>query len=90
MKKIILILTFLLMASTSWAESLVCDPQAGVTSYVLIENGEAKTVSAQADGSLRYDNVMLGSVYLAAACNSGGCSKTVNLKPSEPSNFRAE
>jgi len=90
MKKIILILTFLLMASTSWAASLVCDPQAGVTYYILIESGEAKSVPAQTDGSLKYDNMIVGAVYLTAACNSGGCSRTVNLKPSETNNFRAE
>jgi len=59
MKKIIsMVAGLILLASTAFAGPfLVCDPQEGVTEYVLefTQLGLEITVPAQADGSLRYD-----------------------------------
>jgi len=60
MKRLILLATFCLvlivLASISFADSLVCDPQAGVTDYrVLGLNPSVTIVTAQPDGSVKYN-----------------------------------
>jgi len=95
MKKIILIMAIVLMASVSWAGPfLICDPQAGVTHYKL--TGPAWVtgiVPAQADGSIRMDvsAALAGSNALTvAACRSDAvwgelCSSTVPFVFTRPS-----
>ena len=62
MKKILALLAgilFLMVGICQAAPFLVCDPQAGVTKYILdIDGVETTTISAQADGSIRYDMVV--------------------------------
>lgn len=57
MKKLLIVLAMVLMASSAWANPfIVCDPQAGVTSYKVTGAAWATgTVPAQADGSIRMD-----------------------------------
>ena len=64
MKKIILIMAMVLMASVSWAAPfLICDPQAGVTLYkfspvppaTILPTWMPASVAAQPDGSIRLD-----------------------------------
>ncbi len=60
MKKFILLGIFCLVligfVSISFADSLVCDPQAGVTDYRVLGLDSARTVvTAQPDGSVKYD-----------------------------------
>lgn len=82
MKKVLLAMAFMLVASTSFAAPfLVCDPQAGVVGYEISGLvGEPVSFIAQPDGSLKYDlaSVNNGTYTLTvAACNMWGCSSTV-------------
>lgn len=59
---------------------LVCDPQAGVEFYNVVENGTTTKVTAQADGSIKMDlsGVAEGDhSFQVAACNMWGCSENV-------------
>jgi hypothetical protein len=81
MKKLLLVMAFMLLASTSFAAPfLVCDPQAGVVGYEITGLvGEPISFVAQADGSLKYDLAAIqnGTYTLTvAACNMWGCSST--------------
>ena len=80
MKKLLLVMAFMLLASTSFAAPfLVCDPQAGVVGYEITGLGEPVTFVAQPDGSLKYDLASVNSGTYAltvAACNVWGCSST--------------
>ena len=82
--KILLISLALLLSVSTFAFSapfLVCDPQTGVETYTVIQEGEeiATDVSAESDGSLRYDlvNVTPGVYnFTAKACEGDwGCSE---------------
>ena len=57
MKKILLVVVLLLVATSSYATPyLMCDPQAGVTSYKVTGlSFVTADVPAQADGSIRLD-----------------------------------
>ena len=49
-------ITFLLPAMSRAAPFLVCDPQSGITEYIIDINGtELSVFSAESDGSMRYD-----------------------------------
>lgn len=84
MKKVLMILVgvlFILVAATEGycdKPYLVCDPEAGVTDYQVVDNGAAPVVSqALADGSLYYDlsNITEGSHHISViSCNLWGCS----------------
>lgn len=89
---IILVVTLFVLAFAwkSYGDNLVCDPQAGVMYYVVIDNESPVKVVAQADGSLKMENVDTTHIYMAAACNSAGCSRTTNIKPSDPKDARIE
>jgi hypothetical protein len=85
MKKLLLVMAFMLLASTSFAAPfLVCDPQSGVVGYEITGLGEPVSFVAQPDGSLKYDLASLpngsysGSV---AACNMWGCGPATAIAP---------
>jgi hypothetical protein len=87
MKKLLLVIAFMLVASVSFASPfLVCDPQDGVAGYEITGVGNSAPVSyvAQPDGSLKYDLASLpngsysGSV---AACNMWGCGPATAIAP---------
>jgi len=94
MKKIFLIVSMVLFASTAWAAPfLVCDPQSGVTHYKV--TGPAWVVSpviAQPDGSVKMDvaESMVGVNALSvAACISDAiwgerCSITIPFSFTRP------
>ena len=97
MKKLLLVMAFMLLASTSFAAPfLVCDPQAGVVGYEITGLGEPVTFVAQADGSLKYDLASVNSgtyTLTVAACNMWGCSSTAPFGfskqvPSAPAGLR--
>jgi len=79
MKRIILLaIGIVLMASVSWsAPFLVCDPQAGVTSYQLTGPSWVPTIPvvAQTDGSIKMD---------VAAANVGANAITVKACKTDP------
>ena len=53
---LVLVITFLLPATSRAAPFLICDPQTEVTEYIIDINGtELSAFSAEADGSMRYD-----------------------------------
>ena len=86
MKKLLLILSILLLSGASYAAPfLVCDPQAGVVGYEITGlNPETVTFVAQPDGSLKYDlsSVNSGTYTLTvAACNMWGCSAATAADP---------
>ena len=75
----LLIMLLLLPSIVSAAPFLICDPQAGVETYQVYQDGAeiAADVPAEADGSLRYDLVgVVPGVYefTAKSCNVWGCS----------------
>ena len=80
MKKLLLVMAFMLLASTSFAAPfLVCDPQAGVVGYEITGSITANFI-AQPDGSLKYDLASAPNGendIQIAACNVWGCSSTV-------------
>ena len=82
MKKIIMVLAFLLIPSLALAAPfIVCDPQEGVVGYE-IKGLSPETINfvAQPDGSLKYDLASVNSgtyTLTVAACNVWGCSSTV-------------
>ena len=93
MKKILGLIAgilFLTVGVCQAAPFLVCDPQEGVTKYVLdIDGVETTILTAQADGSLRYD--------MAAYINTGNHAvraKAGNIwgwsTYSDPFNFDAD
>ena len=97
MKKLLLVVAFMLLASTSFAAPfLVCDPQSGVVGYEITGLGEPVSYIAQPDGSLKYDlsSVNSGTYTLTvAACNMWGCSSTAPFSfskqiPSAPAGLR--
>ena len=76
----VLLLNLLTLCSA--APFLVCDPQAGIDSYNIVENVTQLTqVPAQADGSLRWDlaGVTVGQHSLTvSACSAvWGCTAAV-------------
>ena len=78
------LLWLLLWTSGAIAARLVCDPQAGVESYMVYQDGNriAEYHPAQADGSLDYDLTGVAPgvyTFTAEACNAWGCSD-----PSDP------
>jgi len=85
-KTLIIILGLLLGNSLVFASPyLVCDPQAGVDTYTVYQDGTeiATKVVAQSDGSLKYDlkNIAPGSYeFNAKACDVWGCS-SVSVNP---------
>ena len=85
MKKTLMIMAFMLLASTSFAAPfLVCDPQSGVVGYEITGLGEPVSYIAQPDGSLKYDlsSVNSGTYTLTvAACNMWGCSAATAADP---------
>lgn len=85
MKKLLLVVAFMLLASTSFAAPfLVCDPQSGVVGYEITGLGEPVSYIAQPDGSLKYDlsSVNSGTYTLTvAACNMWGCSAATAVDP---------
>ena len=85
MKKLLLVIAFMLVASVSFASPfLVCDPQAGVVGYEITGLGDKITFIAQQDGSLRYDlaSIQSGTYNLTvAACNMWGCSAATAADP---------
>lgn len=97
MKKLLLVMAFMLLASTSFAAPfLVTDPQSGVVGYEITGLGEPVTFVAQADGSLKYDLASVNSgtyTLTVAACNMWGCSSTAPFgfskqAPSAPAGLR--
>jgi hypothetical protein len=98
LQSIITIVTFLIITSTLKAYSapfLVCDPQAGVTTYQL--TGPAwvpATTSAQVDGSIKMDvsSAVVGQNSLTVAACAGDvlwglrCSVAVPFAFTRPSN----
>ena len=97
MKKLLLVMAFMLLASTSFAAPfLVTDPQSGVVGYEITGLGEPVTFVAQADGSLKYDLASVNSgtyTLTVAACNMWGCSSTAPFSftkqvPSAPAGLR--
>lgn len=97
MKKLLLVMAFMLLASTSFAAPfLVTDPQSGVVGYEITGLGEPVSYIAQPDGSLKYDlaSVNNGTYTLTvAACNMWGCSSTAPFGfskqvPSAPAGLR--
>jgi hypothetical protein len=76
------------------APFLVCDPQEGVETYEVYQNGGliAGNIPSQADGSLKYDmaEITPGSYeFNAKACSVWGCSElsadpTQSPAPSQP------
>ena len=96
MKKLFLALILVLvMAGVGWAAPfLVCDPQAGVTSYKLTGPAWVPTTTpAQADGSIKMDvsTAVTGSNALTVkACKTDAlwgelCSSAVNFTFTRPS-----
>lgn len=83
MKKIIMVLAFLLIPSLALAAPfIVCDPQEGVVGYE-IKGLSPETINfvAQPDGSLKYDAAQLanGSYSMTiAACNMWGCGSATS------------
>lgn len=72
---IVLVSVVLMVAFVCYAGPfLVCDPQAGVTSYELEIDGAvvASNISAEADGSVRYDmaGTANGSYNLRLRCSN--------------------
>jgi hypothetical protein len=97
MKKLLLVIAFMLVASVSFASPfIVCDPQAGVVGYEITGLGEPVTFVAQPDGSLKYDLASVNSdtyTLTVAACNVWGCSSTAPFGfskqvPSAPAGLR--
>ena len=97
MKKLILIIAIVLVASTAYAAPfIVCDPQSGVVGYEITGLGEPVTFVAQPDGSLKYDLASVNSdtyTLTVAACNMWGCSSTAPFGfskqvPSAPAGLR--
>jgi hypothetical protein len=97
MKKLLLVIAFMLVASVSFASPfIVCDPQAGVVGYEITGLGEPVTFVAQPDGSLKYDLASVNSdtyTLIVAACNVWGCSSTAPFGfskqvPSAPAGLR--
>ena len=86
MKKLLLVMAFMLLASTSFAAPfLVCDPQEGVVGYEITGlNPETVNFIAQPDGSLKYDLAPLPNGSYGgtiAACNMWGCSAATAADP---------
>ena len=81
MKKLLLVMAFMLLASTSFAAPfLVTDPQSGVVGYEITGLATPVNFVAQPDGSLKYDLASVNSgtyTLTVAACNMWGCSSTV-------------
>jgi hypothetical protein len=52
-----ILIAFLLMTGLAYADSLVCDPQAGVAAYDVVVDGAVIETAypAEADGSVSYD-----------------------------------
>jgi hypothetical protein len=78
-KAIIVALAILLMAAVSHAGPFLrCDPQAGVESYIISEEGQTDIITpAHDDGSIKYDlaSVTEGThLWNVKACNVWGCS----------------
>ena len=72
MKKLLLILSILLLSGASYAAPfLVCDSQAGVVGYEITGLGDKITFIAQQDGSLRYDlaSIQSGTYNLTVAAS---------------------
>lgn len=85
---IMLALVLFILESISNADSIKCDPQAGVEFYIVVDNGELKKVPAQADGSL-LTAYTKGHTYWATACiGTGNCSRSVQLSPMDVTNFK--
>jgi len=94
--RILLIIIALFLGNTLAfaAPFLVCDPQAGIEYYTVLQDGAeiATDVPAQPDGSLRYDmeGIIPGEYeFNAKACNVWGCSEvavdpTQSPAPSQP------
>lgn len=55
MKTLVIVLAVLIPVICSASPWLICDPQAGVTSYQFTDDAFFATKTAEADGSLRYD-----------------------------------
>lgn len=70
--KVLAIFILVLLPAVCYANPfLVCDPQAGVTKYIIELNGnETEVVMAETDGSLKYDLAGLppGSYIFKAKC----------------------
>jgi len=80
MRKVIIgVLAILLLSAPGWAAPfLVCDPQAGVESYIISEEGQPDiTTPAEEDGSIKYDMASVAEgthLWSVKACNAWGCS----------------
>ena len=92
MKKLLLIATICLFASTAWAAPfLVCDPNPGAQAIILEINGvEMPEFAAEPDGSLRYDlaGLVVGDFTVRAKADFGvwGWSEySVPLDSTKPS-----
>jgi len=97
MKKIIFIILFCIAPLVLYASPfLVCDPQSGVESYRFTGDTFFNTITAQADGSLRYDlaGIPMGEHQInVSACNMWGCSTATFFEfsariPNVPSQLR--
>ena len=97
MKKLLLVMAFMLLASTSFAAPfLVTDPQSGVVGYEITGLATPVNFVAQPDGSLKYDLASVNSgtyTLTVAACNMWGCSSTAPFGfskqiPSAPAGLR--
>jgi hypothetical protein len=65
-------LMLIVLPLTTFADSLVCDPQAGVTDYRVVGLDPARVnVSAEGDGSLKYDVAVLAPGSYSGSVEAG-------------------
>lgn len=78
MKKILCIIMILFASTAIASPYLVCDPQAGVETYLISEAGQPDmAAAAQTDGSIKYDLASVADgthTWSVKACNIWGCS----------------
>lgn len=85
---ILVLLSWFVLESTVNAAVLECDPQPGITYYVVLVNDVPQRVEAQEDGSLKMEITDSAAIYKAAACNKWECSHTVTVVPGVPNRMR--